>query len=722
MIAGTLEIQMLANMARLADDMQKSKQIVTGAMKDIESAVATAKAALGALGIGLGIGYFVSLIKGTIDAADHLEHLTKSTSLTVTELAGLKLLGAETGTDLDGLAKAIDKMSVAMGKDPGRFAALGVTAKDNKEAFKQLADIFNSLTDVQQRNALAQAVFSKSWMEVAPALSLGGKAIGEIMDKGAQLSGITKEMTDQAHAFKVQMAELETTLGATRVRLVGELLPGLSDIAKAMQEAAKEGGLLLAVWVGLGGALQMLALEVRKLLGLPMTEIAALEKDSKHITDYLAGLSTSVNPGVRLRYEEQLRVVTARLELLRQEKKIADAATAAKPPTPVDAAAAAAAAERARIFLANKEKEIYAARVAAIHGAAATYIAEIKTQETLADLAFKEGGINNQRTQEELILRQSALADKKLHKQLEEFTQLEALAKEKGKTKDVETNAALIIQTNAAIADNETITQARIRAARTVTAQQQIDQYNADIDARAALGAGMVDAMRDATDRENDAYKERLVNLSVFVSQAQDQIVEDAAWREGLEIQHQQNLLEIERNKHQAERGMQIGTWQLGAELLQSMAGKSKLAAIAVIAINKALAIAQVIQSTSVAVMRAFADLGPIAGIPAAASIKALGAVQIGLIAATGLIQAANVGGGGASLGSPANPVSTTGGAGFSQAPAAAAPMNVYVNVTGVVTQEVVTQLIAQLKDEIGNRDAIIIPQNSRQAADIAAL
>jgi hypothetical protein len=117
--------------------------------------------------------------------------------------------------------------------------------------------------------------------------------------------------------------------------------------------------------------------------------------------------------------------------------------------------------------------------------------------------------------------------------------------------------------------------------------------------------------------------------------------------------------IEQQAQMEQQVRDMRMTTWQMGAELLMQFAGKSKTAAIAVIAINKALAIAQTIQSTSVAVMRAFAELGPIAGAPVAASMKALGAIQVGIIAATGLFQAANLGGGGAAAGTPANPIST---------------------------------------------------------------
>ncbi len=96
-------------------------------------------------------------------------------------------------------------------------------------------------------------------------------------------------------------------------------------------------------------------------------------------------------------------------------------------------------------------------------------------------------------------------------------------------------------------------------------------------------------------------------------------------------------------------------------DLLGVFATRSKAAAIAQIALNKGLTIANVIQNTAAAATRALFELGPIAGPAAAAKIKAYGAAQVGLIAATGLAQAGAAGGGSAGLGSLAAQGSTGG-------------------------------------------------------------
>jgi lambda family phage tail tape measure protein len=240
---GQLEIEMLASMARLEKDMSKAKSLVGGSMKSIESAVKSAKSVLASLGIGLGVGYFVSLIKGSIDAMDHLHDLSKTTSISVEQLAGLKVAAKQSGTDLDGLAASINKLSQNMGKDAAKFAALGVSAKDPLEAFKQLSDVFVSLEDPQQRAAVMAAALGKSWAVAAPLLAEGGKRIGELVDEGTRLSGVTTKMAQDADRFNDNLVKLKTSVGGLVTALLGDLLPALTKIAEAFTRLTKGGAL-----------------------------------------------------------------------------------------------------------------------------------------------------------------------------------------------------------------------------------------------------------------------------------------------------------------------------------------------------------------------------------------------------------------------------------------------------------------------------------------------
>lgn len=230
MIAGTLEIQLMANLARLAQDMESAKRSVAGAMSNIERSVEQAKRALGALGVGLTADYFIGLVRGSINAQDHLNDLNKSTDLSVEQLAGLALAARQTGSDLDSTAAAINKLAVNMGKDADKFAALGVTAKDPLQALQQLADVFSRIQDPQLRAAMAAEALGKTWAGTAPLLAKGGDAIGKMVERGSKLSAVTQENALQADKFNDQLAELTGT-GGTLNAVVAPMLPLLNELA-----------------------------------------------------------------------------------------------------------------------------------------------------------------------------------------------------------------------------------------------------------------------------------------------------------------------------------------------------------------------------------------------------------------------------------------------------------------------------------------------------------
>ena len=93
------------------------------------------------------------------------------------------------------------------------------------------------------------------------------------------------------------------------------------------------------------------------------------------------------------------------------------------------------------------------------------------------------------------------------------------------------------------------------------------------------------------------------------------------------------------------------GVISSGIALLRNLTAGNEKAAKAIVVVEAGLNIARTMQNTAAAQVRALAELGPIAGPPAAAKIGAYGAVQVGIIAANGVLQ---IGGGGGFTSSPA--------------------------------------------------------------------
>lgn len=184
-----------------------------------------------------------------------------------------------------------------------------------------------------------------------------------------------------------------------------------------------------------------------------------------------------------------------------------------------------------------------------------------------------------------------------------------------------------------------------------------------------------------------------------------------------------QSQLQQEQELQQSIQQLRAGTVNAAIGALQSFAGQSKKAAIALVLINKARAIASVIQDTAAAAVKALAVYGPTpAGYAAAATAKAFGAAQIALIAASGLgeIQQINRSGG-APLGSPANPINTTANIDQGQGATPQTAVQVIIQGNVVGNQEFIDDLIADIRDAVSDKDVVLIKPTSRNGQDLMA-
>ncbi|MCK9202440.1 MAG: hypothetical protein M0P42_15020 [Gallionella sp.] len=235
----SVTIDFNANLARFTSGLDK----VTNDLNRFQSNAARVSGnitkAFNTLGVGLSVVGFGAMVKGSIDALDRVNDLRLATGLTSETLAGLKFAAELAGGDLDSIAKSINKLAVNMGKDEEKFKRLGITAKDPLEAFKQLADVFSEVQDPQLRAALGAEALGKAWEGAAPLMMEGSKGVGELVEKGRRLSGITDASTKAADAFNDKWKELFGT-GKLLNTMVGDALPLFNALADDMLAARKQ--------------------------------------------------------------------------------------------------------------------------------------------------------------------------------------------------------------------------------------------------------------------------------------------------------------------------------------------------------------------------------------------------------------------------------------------------------------------------------------------------
>ena len=257
MAIAKLSIDLEAKLANLERDFSKATRIAEDNARRMKSAYSDVGRTFEALGAALagavGVNYLTTLVKSAVDAQDHLKDLSKSTSLTVEQLAGLSSVANKTGTDIDGIADSINKLSVNMGKDGDKFRKIGIDAKDPIEAFKQLADIFNAIEDPQKRAAFAAEALGKSWKSAAPALSEGSQSIGEMVERGQKLAGVTTDSANKADELNDSISDLQGVVGGLSTKFANSLVPSLTETTKAMTEQIEKGNTLYALLRGLAG-------------------------------------------------------------------------------------------------------------------------------------------------------------------------------------------------------------------------------------------------------------------------------------------------------------------------------------------------------------------------------------------------------------------------------------------------------------------------------------
>lgn len=216
---------------------EDSANRVSNALRGIEESGSKLNSTLSGLGFGVSLAGIGAFVKSGIDAADALNDLSDRTGIAIETLAGLDYAVKIGDTSIEAFATSIQRLSVNMGKYQDDFAQLGITAKDPIEAFKQLADVFSSIEDPQQRAAVGAAALGKSYAEMAPLLLQGADGIQALIDKGKEHNPVTAEQARLAGEFNDKLDELDNRMEHFSVIVAGPVIEALNGFSQAIQFA-----------------------------------------------------------------------------------------------------------------------------------------------------------------------------------------------------------------------------------------------------------------------------------------------------------------------------------------------------------------------------------------------------------------------------------------------------------------------------------------------------
>lgn len=197
------------------------------------------KGAILALGVELSISYFKNLISSAIESTAQLKRLSQETGVSGNALSALAGIGKMSGTSIDTITAAMNKLSKGM-------AGADEDSKGAAVAIKALGinfDEFSKMTPDQRMLATAKAMdqFKDGAGKTAAAMLMFGKSGAELLPMLHDLADVhqlvgkrTNEQIEMSEQYERNLRKLKASNEAWKGQLAMGVLPALSELSKAM--------------------------------------------------------------------------------------------------------------------------------------------------------------------------------------------------------------------------------------------------------------------------------------------------------------------------------------------------------------------------------------------------------------------------------------------------------------------------------------------------------
>lgn len=246
MTIGTIVVDLLARTGSFETDINRSAKLAQKRAKEIDTAVSAAGASIG-LALGAAGAAALVMAKNIIDGLDALNDVKDATGASIANISALEDVALRTGASMEQVSSILVKFNGALKEADGKNAtslalkAIGLDAAELKkidpaEALRQTAVALSGFADDGNKARLVQELFGKSIKEAAPFLN-------DLAEKTELVGKVSTEQAANAETFNKQIAALsKNALDAKRV-LLGDLLPAINAVLRAMSGGGIMGAL-----------------------------------------------------------------------------------------------------------------------------------------------------------------------------------------------------------------------------------------------------------------------------------------------------------------------------------------------------------------------------------------------------------------------------------------------------------------------------------------------
>jgi len=214
---------------------------VSGGLRGLAGAAGGLGGALGALvPLATGAG-LITLAKNSMDNAAKMFDLSQKTGVSVEALSRFSKAAKVSGTDVEGVTKAMIKLSKGLveakngqGQAGEALKSMGISAvdasgklKDTDQIMLEISNKFNAMPNGAEKTAIALQLFGRAGADMIPMLNMGGEAIGKF-------GAMTTQYAKDAKAGEVAMVTLQGKVGMLGGKLAVVLLPSITAITESL--------------------------------------------------------------------------------------------------------------------------------------------------------------------------------------------------------------------------------------------------------------------------------------------------------------------------------------------------------------------------------------------------------------------------------------------------------------------------------------------------------
>lgn len=252
--------QLKAVLSANAEGMLKTLKAVNNATKNTRkyladvgsSSVGLAKSlampvgAFAGLAAAFSIGGMTTAVKNFAVLGDEVAKGSQRIGVSIAEYQQLSYVAGQSGVSVEGLGSSMGRLNkgiaeAAAGKNQnlaGLLKKAGISMRDanghlrsGAQLLPEVADLFERNTNAATQARMGNAIFGKSWQELAPLLQGGSSGIQQLQERYKQLGiEVDAGAIKSGEAFGDQMDDLNQVMRSYGNTITGKLLPVLGPL------------------------------------------------------------------------------------------------------------------------------------------------------------------------------------------------------------------------------------------------------------------------------------------------------------------------------------------------------------------------------------------------------------------------------------------------------------------------------------------------------------